>query len=339
VRRDHADALPILEVRDLSISFGKVEVVSHIDFSLQSGEKFALVGESGSGKSTAALSLLRLLPQYARVTGQVLLHGDDVLALPLSSLRRRRGADIAMIFQDPSGSLNPLMTIGDQIGESLSLHLGLSRRTARARAVALLDQVHIPEPQREVNSYPQQLSRGMKQRAMIAMAIACEPKLLIADEPTTALDAPLRGAMLNLLDQLQRDMSLGILLISHDLGLVGRWADRIAVMYAGRICEEGTADELFRAPRHPYSRGLLAASPLFSAVSHYTEGRLKEIPGFPVRSTGTEGCAFAPRCSDAQPACWSVPPPLVAIDSPGFHRLACPVAVMPEKAHAAAAAE
>ncbi len=330
---------PLLEVRDLSIRFGRTEAVRHVSFSLERGETLALVGESGCGKSSTALSLLRLLPPEAEVTGEVLLSGENLLALSAPSLRRRRGAEISMIFQDPAGSLNPLMTIGAQIGESLSLHLGLSGRAARARAIELLDLVHIAAPQRQVDSYPHQLSGGMKQRAMIAMAIACGPKLLIADEPTTALDASIRGAVLDLLDQLRRDMSLGILLISHDLGMVGEWADRVAVMYAGRICEEGTADRLFRAPRHPYTRGLLAASPLFSPVDHYSRGRLQEIPGLPPRAGASEGCAFAPRCPYVQPMCHSVQPPLVAVDSAGRHHLACPVALTPENARVAAAAE
>jgi peptide/nickel transport system ATP-binding protein len=337
--RQDATGPRLLEVRDLSVSFGATDSVSGVSFSLERGEALALVGESGSGKSTTALSLLRLLPPQARVTGEVLLCGENLLSLSAAALRQRRGAEISLIFQDPASALNPVMTIGDQIGESLSAHLGLSARAARARAIELLDLVRIAAPRQHVNSYPHQLSGGMKQRAMIAMAIACGPKLLIADEPTTALDASVRGAVLDLLDQLRRDMSLGVLLISHDLGLVGEWADRVAVMYAGRICEEGDAKALFRAPMHPYTRGLLAASPLFSSAGHYSEGRLQEIPGLPARSARAEGCAFVPRCRHAQASCRVVSPPLLAIGPAARHRLACPVAQTSETARVAVAAE
>jgi peptide/nickel transport system ATP-binding protein len=337
--RSHPFASPLLDIRGLSVDFGGTPAVSDVSLQLAAGEILALVGESGSGKSTAALSIPRLLPPSARITGQILVRGEDMLLLREDRLHRRRGAEIGMIFQDPSGSLNPLMTVGEQISETLPAHLGLSSVAARRRAIELLDQVHILEPARHAKSYPHELSGGMKQRAMIAIAIACGPKLLIADEPTTALDSANRRAVLELLHQLRQDLSLGILLISHDLGMVAEWADRVAVLYAGRVCEDGKADAIFANPRHPYTRGLLAASPLFSRVQHYSAGALAEIPGSPPRPGQIDGCAFAPRCAEAQNSCREHRPPLLTVNAEGSHRLACPVALAQARFYGPAAAE
>jgi peptide/nickel transport system ATP-binding protein len=337
--RSYAFAPPLLDIRALSVRFNGTPAVSEVSLQLAAGEILALVGESGSGKSTIALAIPRLLPPSARMTGQILVRGEDMLLLAEDRLHRRRGVEIGMIFQDPAGSLNPLMTVGEQISETLRAHLGLSASAARRRAVELLDQVHILEPARHARSYPHELSGGMKQRAMIAIAIACGPKLLIADEPTTALDSASRRAVLELLHQLRQDLSLGILLISHDLGMVAEWADRVAVLYAGRVCEDGEADAIFVGPRHPYTRGLLAASPLFSRVQHYSAGALVEIPGSPPRPGETQGCAFAPRCAEAQDSCRLQQPPLLIDEAEGNHRLACPVALPQARFHDAAAAE
>ncbi len=246
---------PLLEVRKLSVGFGSANVVQDVSFSLQAGEKFALVGESGSGKSVTAFSILRLLS--ARTSGSVLFEGEDLLALSERRLRGIRGKDIAMIFQEPMTALNPLMRIGDQITEALSLHEGMAAAAARERAIALLTRTGIPEPARRFSSYPHELSGGQRQRAMIAMALACRPKLLIADEPTTALDVTIRAQIMDLLEELQGEYGMAIMLITHDLNLVRRFADRVGVMQSGHLVELAETEQLFSQPQHVYTRRLL----------------------------------------------------------------------------------
>ncbi|MEW6644875.1 MAG: ABC transporter ATP-binding protein [Pseudomonadota bacterium] len=325
----------LLQVHDLSIGFPDSTPVRNLSFSVGRGETVALVGESGSGKSLTALALMRLLPRAARIaSGAILLDGQDLVALPDRAMRQRRGRDIAMIFQEPMTSLNPVLTIGRQISEALRLHRGLSARQARQRAVELLDLVRIPAPARRYDEYPHQLSGGMRQRVMIAIAVACEPKLLIADEPTTALDVTIQAQVLDLLDRLRRELSLGLLLITHDLGVVGQWADRVVVMYAGRKVEEAQPAPLFADPRHPYTRGLLAAAPRLNAGQHYRLAPLPEIPGSIASALGQPGCPFAPRCPVSRAACRSHVPDIIA---PSPDRLvACPITVQEGAVHGAA---
>ena len=288
---------PLLDVRDLTIAFPSATPVRNLSFSLAPAETLAIVGESGSGKSLTALALMRLLPGTARiVSGRVRLRDDELLVLPEIEMRRRRGRDIAMIFQEPMTSLNPVRTIGRQITEVLQVHRGLSKAQARREAAELLDLVRIPNPERCLDDHPHRLSGGMRQRVMIAIAAACRPKILIADEPTTALDVTIQAQVLELLDRLRRELSLSLLLITHDLGLVGQWADRVVVMYAGRKVEEAPPGVLFERPLHPYTQGLLAASPRLHEKLHYRSARLSEIPGNIASATTQAGCPFAPRC-------------------------------------------
>jgi peptide/nickel transport system ATP-binding protein len=315
---------PLLEVHDLTVRFSRATPVSGLSFSVDQGQTLALVGESGSGKSLTALALMRLLPAGARVDAGRLRFGTHELgALGEREMRRLRGREIAMIFQEPMTSLNPVRSIGWQIAESLRLHQGLSARAARASAIELLDLVRIPHPSRRVDGFAHQLSGGMRQRVMIAMAIACKPRLLIADEPTTALDVTIQAQVLDLLDRLRRELSMGLILITHDLGLVAQWADRVVVMYAGRAVEEAAPDALFQQPLHPYTRGLLGAAPRLNADRHYRSGPLPEILGSIASAAGQSGCAFAPRCKLAIPGCREAPPPLIAVD--GDRNVACPV--------------
>ena len=268
----------LLEVDDLTISFGKASPVRRLSFSIDRGETVAVVGESGSGKSLSALALMRLLPRNAKIpNGQIRFEGQNLLALSERDMRKVRGRDIAMIFQEPMTSLNPVATIGNQIIEVLRIHEKLSKKAARARAIELLDLVKIPEPARRVDDFPHQLSGGQRQRVMIAIAVACRPKLLIADEPTTALDATIQAQILELLDELRRKLSMGLLLITHDLGVVGRWSDRVVVMYHGDKLEELPTRELYDAGRHPYTRGLTQASIRLDEGVHYTASTLAEI--------------------------------------------------------------
>ena len=254
----------LLDVRGLDVRFrgrdGGHHAVKQLDFTLGQGETLALVGESGCGKSTTALALLRLLAPEARIAGEVRFRGRDLVRLPLPQLRAIRGGEISMIFQEPMTSLNPVHTVGAQIVESLRLHQGLSREAAHRRAVEMLALVKIPEPQRRIEDYPHNLSGGQRQRVMIAMAVACQPRLLIADEPTTALDVSVQARILELLDELRRELSMGLLLITHDLGVVSQWADRVLVMLDGEKVEEASAVELLERPRHAYTQGLLGAS-------------------------------------------------------------------------------
>ena len=327
-------ATPLLEVANLTVAFATGTPVLDFGFAVAEGETLAVVGESGSGKSLTALAVMRLLPRTARiVTGSIRLAGRDLLALPEPEMRRVRGREIAMIFQEPMTSLNPVLTVGRQIAEVLRLHEGLSVGAARTRAIELLDLVRVADPHRRVDDFPHRLSGGMRQRVMIAMAVACRPRLLIADEPTTALDVTIQAQVLDLLDRLRRDLGMALVLITHDLGIVGQWADRVVVMYAGRGVEQGEATALLGDPLHPYTRGLLDASPRLDARLHYTTGKLREIPGSIVSALGESGCPFVPRCALARPSCRDRPPPLEPV-RPG-RLLACPPVASQEQAHAA----
>jgi peptide/nickel transport system ATP-binding protein len=268
----------LLDVEDLTIRFGTTDPVKRLSFHIDRGETLAVVGESGSGKSLSALALMRLLPRNARIpNGRISFEGQDLLALSERDMRKVRGRDIAMIFQEPMTSLNPVASIGNQIVEVLRLHEKLSHRAARERAIELLDLVKIPEPAKRVDDFPHQLSGGQRQRVMIAMAVACKPKLLIADEPTTALDATIQAQILELLDELRQKLSMGLLLITHDLGLVSRWSDRVVVMYHGDQLEELATPDLFRPGRHPYTSGLTQASIRLDEEVHYSAQSLAEV--------------------------------------------------------------
>ena len=268
----------LLEVEDLTIRFGTTDPVKRLSFHIDRGETLAVVGESGSGKSLSALALMRLLPRNARIpNGRISFEGRDLLTISERDMRKVRGRDIAMIFQEPMTSLNPVATIGNQIVEVLRLHEKLSHKAARARAIELLDLVKIPDPAKRVDDFPHQLSGGQRQRVMIAMAVACKPKLLIADEPTTALDATIQAQILELLDELRHKLSMGLLLITHDLGLVSRWSDRVVVMYHGDKLEELETPELFQPGRHPYTSGLTQASIRLDEEVHYSAQSLAEV--------------------------------------------------------------
>ncbi len=298
---------PLLDVQHLTVSFGSVPVVRDISFPLHRGRTLCLVGESGSGKSMTAFSIMRLLPSPGRVTaGSLLFDGEDLLTLDEKAMRAKRGRDISMIFQEPMTSLNPVLRIGKQLSEPLEIHQGLHRRAAEERAAELMELVGIPDPRRRLNDYPHQFSGGMRQRVMIAMALACSPKLLLADEPTTALDITIQGQILRLLGKLARERDMGVLLITHDLGVVAEAADDVAVMYAGELMEQAPVDAFFHAPLHPYSRGLMACAPL---VGNHDKRRLPSIPGMvPLPSELPEGCSFRPRCPHATEQCRQSPP-------------------------------
>ncbi len=317
---------PLLEIRDLAISFesarGRLPVVTGVSLALQAGRTFGLVGESGCGKSVTALSILRLLQaETAHVEGQILFQGTDLLTLSADRMRDIRGNRIAMIFQEPMTSLNPSYTIGDQIGEALIRHKGLSARAARTAAIELLARVKIPAPETRVDAYPHNLSGGMRQRVMIAMALALEPALLIADEPTTALDVTIQAQVLDLIQGLARDTGTAVLLITHDLGVVAEMCDDVGVMYAGQLVETAPVAKLFEAPEHPYTAGLLGALPRLDD----RRARLATIKGAVPSLAGlAEGCRFAPRCPFAEPACRSAAQTLrqVAADHASRCRLA-----------------
>jgi len=310
-----SNAAPLLDVRNLSTvvqASGRcLTVLDDISFDINPGEAMALVGESGSGKSMAALSIMRLLAAPARVsTGQALFKGTDLFSLTEPQMRDIRGASISMIFQEPMSSLNPVFTVGDQIGEVLRYHKGASRREARRQAIELLDLVGIPAAAQRVDNYPHQMSGGMRQRVMIAVGLACRPSLLIADEPTTALDVTVQAQILKLLRDLQRELSMSVLLITHDLGIVTEFADRVTVLYAGRVAERAPAAPLFTAPAHPYTQGLLASIPPLDR----DVDQLTPIPGaVPGLADMPEGCRFAPRCDRAVQACGAARPALEAI--------------------------
>ncbi|MGJ7581660.1 ABC transporter ATP-binding protein [Variovorax sp. RHLX14] len=274
---DDAPSRALLQLSGLTVDFSDHTAVRSLDLEVAAGETVALVGESGCGKSTTALAVLRLLPSSARISGFVRFAGRDLLAMKERELVDLRGREISMIFQEPMTSLNPLQTIGRQVAEALTLHQPLSKTAARARAIELLDLVRLPEPTRRFDDHPHNLSGGQRQRVMIAMAVACKPRLLIADEPTTALDVTIQAQILQLIDDLRRELGMAVLLITHDLGVVAQWADRVAVMHGGRKLEEGTTSRVFANPRHAYTRGLLGASLHLSPELHYREARLAEI--------------------------------------------------------------
>jgi len=304
--------VPLLEVRDLRVSFftprGEVRAVDGVSFTIDEGETFGLVGESGCGKSVTALSLLRLLDGNGRIVGgDIVFAGRTLLALSEEEMRSLRGDQIAMVFQEPMTSLNPVFTVGYQIGEVLEVHRGMSRKQARAEAIELLRLVEIPEPERRVDAYPHQLSGGMRQRVMIAMALACRPRLLIADEPTTALDVTIQAQILDLLAHLQQQFGMAVLFVTHDLGIVAERARRVAVMYAGRIVEEADTATLFRNPLHPYTRGLLRSIPRLGMRVR----RLAVIPGtVPDPLSLPSGCRFRDRCTYAVAGCAEIDPQL-----------------------------
>ena len=317
---------PLLDVRDLTTEFvvqrgGARHIIRAVDgvsFHIRRGEIFGLVGESGSGKSVTARSIIRLVPPPGRISsGSIVLEGRDLAHLNEDELRHVRGARIGFVFQEPMTALNPVFTIGDQIAEALIVHRVARGAAARARAVELLDAVRMPDPSRRARDYPHQLSGGMRQRALIAAAIACQPSLLIADEPTTALDVTIQAEILDLLGSMRDRFGLSLLLITHDLGVVARLADRVAVMYAGRIIEEGAMRDVLAAPQHPYTRGLLASLPGTTPGS-----RLRAIPGTaPDLAALPPGCVFAPRCSKRFGACDARPPDAITV-SPG-HSARC----------------
>lgn len=310
----------LLEVKDLRTHFptraGLVRAVDEVSFHLDRGELLGLVGESGCGKSITALSLMRLIaPPGKIVSGEILFDGKDLLKLSESEMRQMRGDDIGMIFQDPMTSLNPVYTIGEQIAEALRLHQKLSRKEAKQAAIEAMREVSIPDPARRVDDYPHQLSGGMRQRVMIAMALACNPKLLIADEPTTALDVTIQAQILELLNELRKQRDLAVLLITHDLGVVAEVADRVAVMYTGRIVEESPVGELFARPKHPYTEGLLRSVPKLTSEYVAKNERLETIEGTVPRPTDLPpGCHFAPRCSHRMPRCTEGEIPLYELE-------------------------
>lgn len=307
---------PLLEVEELRTYFdtrdGVVKAVDGLSFTLHPGEILGVVGESGCGKSITSLSIMRLVPQPpARFAGGAIrFKGQDLLQLSEQEMRAVRGNEISMIFQDPMSSLNPVLTIGDQLTEAIILHKGLSQRAAMERAKEMLQLVQIPEPQRRLEEYPHQLSGGMRQRVMIAMGLACEPKVLIADEPTTALDVTIQAQILALMEEIREKLQTAIILITHDLGVVAEMADRVLVMYAGRKVEEAEVVELFERPQHPYTRGLMASIPKLVEPGE-TAPRLAEIPGIvPTLHALPPGCTFAERCAFAQERCRREYPPL-----------------------------
>ncbi|WP_088138821.1 ABC transporter ATP-binding protein [Achromobacter xylosoxidans] len=317
---------PVLRVHDLTTCFDGDETtvlaVDRLSFDLMPGETLGLVGESGCGKSVTSLSIMRLLRAPGRVAGgSIEFDGQNLLALPEKAMRAIRGNQISMIFQEPMTSLNPVFTVGKQISESLMLHQGLSRREAMAQAESLLELVQISDPARRVREYPYQLSGGMRQRAMIAMALACQPKVLIADEPTTALDVTIQAQILHLLREIQQRLGTSIVLITHDLGVVAQMCQRVIVMYAGRKVEEGSVDDILDRAQHPYTQALIRSLPDFADGQDHT-ARLAELPGIvPVMTPESRGCAFAARCPEAQPRCSEQAPP--AADAGSRHRVWC----------------
>ena len=310
---------PILQIKDLRTFFdtrdGTVRAVNGVSLELYAGETLCIVGESGCGKSVTAMTILGLLPKPpARIeSGEILFQGTDLLKLDEQDMRAIRGNDISMIFQEPMTSLNPVLTIGRQISEVISLHQGVSDRVARDRAVEMLDRVRVPDPHQRVNEYPHQLSGGMRQRAMIAMALSCNPKILIADEPSTALDVTIQAQILDLMRELRDDFGTSIILITHDLGVVAEMGERVLVMYAGGKVEEASVEELFHYPLHPYSEGLMTSIPRLneSLARDGDRVRLQEIPGMvPSLIEEIPGCLFAPRCSYASEQCEAESPEL-----------------------------
>ncbi len=315
----------LLDVKDLRTYFfteaGVVKAVDGVNYVINEGETFGLVGESGSGKSVTALSIMRLVqsPPGKTISGQVVFNGADLLTLNEDAMRHVRGHQISMIFQEPMTSLNPVLTIGRQITESLELHLKLDKKAARARAIEMLLVVGIPDAERRIDDYPHQFSGGMRQRVMIAMALSCNPKLIIADEPTTALDVTIQAQVLEVIKKLSKEFGVSILIITHNLGVVARYADKVSVMYAGKIVETGTATDIYKNPRHPYTLGLLASVP---RLDEARKARLVPIEGSPPDLTSLgAGCPFHPRCPFALDKCLQEYPPFATVGE--GHRSAC----------------
>ncbi len=319
--------MPLLEIQGLKTHFktddGWLHAVDGVDLSIDRGETVGVVGESGCGKSVTAKTVMKLIdmPPGRIAAGRVLWKGRDLVPLPPQAMRRIRAKEISIIFQEPMTSLNPVFTVGEQIAESLRLHEGLSRRAALDRAVQMLELVRIPTPERRVRDYPHQFSGGMRQRVMIAIALACKPQLVIADEPTTALDVTIQAQILELLARLKDEMGMAVMLITHAMGVVAEVAQRVVVMYAGKVVEEAPVKELFAHPRHPYTQGLIRSIPRIDLdATHKT--RLEAIPGtVPRLIDPPEGCRFAPRCKHAVPACLQATPPLR--EAASGHRVAC----------------
>jgi len=316
----------ILAVNNLSTHFftraGTIKAANDVSFTIEQGSTLALVGESGSGKSVTSLSIMRLIPPGGKIIdGEILFKGRDLRQLEDDEIRRLRGREIAMIFQDPMTSLNPVYTVGDQIAEAIQLHEKLPRKRAWAKAVEMMERVMIPDADRRATDYPHQLSGGMRQRVMIAMALSCKPDLLIADEPTTALDVTIQAEILELLRSLRNDFDLSMLLITHDLGVVAETADRVAVMYAGQIVEEAPVHEIFHNPRHPYTEGLLRSVPRLTAEG-LKQRRLQTIEGtVPNLLHLPDGCKFAPRCAYVIERCTAAE--IALLDVSGQHRARC----------------
>lgn len=321
---------PLLDIRSLETQFftddGLARAVDGVSYSLAKGETVGVVGESGCGKSVTALSVLRLIPNPPGriVGGEIMFEGTNLLDLSPAEMRRLRGNDISMIFQEPMTSLNPVFTIGNQIGEAVRLHQGLSTKEATNKAIEMLTLVGIPEPARRVHEYPHQLSGGMRQRAMIAMALSCNPKVLIADEPTTALDVTIEAQILDLMRNLQSELGTAVILITHDLGVVAEMARKVVVMYAGKVVEQAPVETIFAEPNHPYTQGLLNSLPNaeLGAVSGGQKRRLQEIPGIvPSLLNLPQGCKFASRCPKAMAVCEEKEPPLEQVGAE--HLSAC----------------
>ena len=314
----------LLEIRDLQTSFftsdGEVRAVNGVTFSIEAGKTMGLVGESGCGKSVTALSVIQLLTKGTGriVGGEILYEGQNIAAFSEERMRSIRGNDISMIFQEPMTSLNPVFSVGEQIAEAVRIHQKLNRREARNRAIEILRLVKIAEPEKRLNDYPHQMSGGMRQRVMIAMALSCNPKLLIADEPTTALDVTIQAQILELISELQEQLGMAVLMITHDLGVVAEQADEVAVMYAGKIIEHATPETIFANPKHPYTVGLMKSIPGMGTPGR----RLDTIPGVvPSPLNWPTGCRFRTRCKDAGDVCAGMQPELIEIE-PG-HSVAC----------------
>lgn len=313
---------PILKVENLKTYFytedGVVKAVDGVTFDLYEGETLGIVGESGSGKSVTSLSIMRLLDEKGKIVdGKIIFKGKNLLELSEAEMRKIRGNEIAMIFQEPMVALNPVYTIGDQIMEAIMLHQNVGESEARKIAVELLRKVGIPEPEKRVDQYPHQLSGGMRQRAMIAMALSCRPSILIADEPTTALDVTIQAQILDLMKELQKEYGMALIMITHDMGVIAEMADRVVVMYAGRVAEYGRVHEIFKKPRHPYTYGLLSSIPRLDVEQE----KLKSIPGtVPDPLNFPTGCRFHPRCEFAQECCSHEDPELVEVEPGHFSR-------------------
>ncbi len=325
----------LLQVKNLATNFythdSIVRAVNDVSFDLNEGETLGIVGESGSGKSVTALSIMRLIPwpPGKTIAGQVLYRGEDLLKYSATQMRHIRGKEISMIFQDPMSSLNPVLTISKQIGESLQLHMGMTSKQTRTRTIELLKLVGIPSAEQRLDSYPHQFSGGMRQRVMIAMALSCNPKLLIADEPTTALDVTIQAQILDLIRRLKREFNTAVIFITHDLGVVAGLCDRVIVMYGGRIMEEAKTAELYQNPRHPYTLGLLKSVP---RLDEERKERLEPIPGMPPdMARGIPGCPFFPRCTYREARNELEMPPLRLVSS--GHQLACWVDITVTKPH------